>query len=208
MTETTAAAVIQITPPANWAYEDRMAARSGHKSAAERLPRLVDRHAHFHPPGYQGARPFCTPRHPRPGRGQTPGADSGPRLRRMGGNASGRIGPFAEPSTNGRCLRKRDMSVRHARLELTYCRPSGPRPWTRKSGEQADLQGRNGRRGLRPMHAFIGAPANHREARDTKTFNGADLIGSPRTSPIVPAGPSAHANRVQRILGRRQRRDQ
>ena len=42
----------------------------------------------------------------------------------------------------------------------------------------------------------------------TKTFTGADLIGSPRTNPIVPAGPSAHGNPVRRILGRRQRRDE
>ena len=51
----------------------------------------------------------------------------------------------------------------------------------------------------------------HRQTADldgAKTLTGANLIGSPRTNPIVPAGPSAHANPVRRILGRRQRRDQ
>jgi hypothetical protein len=51
----------------------------------------------------------------------------------------------------------------------------------------------------------------HRQTADlggAKTLTGANLIGSPRTNPIVPAGPSAHANPVRRISGRRQRRDQ
>ena len=37
----------------------------------------------------------------------------------------------------------------------TYCGRSGPRPWTPQMGGEADLQGRQGRRGVRPEREFV-----------------------------------------------------